>query len=212
LKLHSGANPQKDLDQEVDLRVRAPDIQAAALVIGSRSWLRDADYDEIARLDQIDEDDPEFNFKLKSWQKRVQVSLHNAYLNNAALSDLNLTLVRFDDAILAYASLRRADFRYSRLVRADLRRAYLSNASLRWANLEDADLAYARLVGTNFSGARLKGATFTNATLRGAKFEHAVDVHKVRSWRGAIADKDTTWPDERVPLGVTLNDGPTIPR
>ena len=185
--------------------MRAADIQAAVLVIGShRPKFNDADYDRIARLDQIDEDEPEFDFDLKSWQKRVQVSLHNAYLNNAALSDLNLTLVRFDEAVLAYASLRRADLRCSRLVRADLRRAYLNYADLRWANLEGADLTYAKMVDTKLSGARLKGATFTNAVLRGAKFERAVDVDGVLSWRGAIADKETTWPGERVPAGVII--------
>jgi hypothetical protein len=210
LELHSGNNPEKEHDEEVDLRVRAPDIQAAMLVIGSRPKLKDTDYDEIAQLDQIDEDDPKFKLKLKlkAWQKRVQVSLHNAYLNNAALSDLNLTMVRFDEAVLAYASLRRADLRCSRLVRADLRRAYLSDADLRWTNLEDADLTRARMVNTTFSGARLKGATFINANLRGAKFEHAVDTDQVRSWSGAIADKDTTWPDKRVPVGVTIKDDP----
>ena len=206
LRLHSGENPQKKDDEDVDLRVRASEIQAAALVIGRRPKLTDADYEKIAWLDQIDEDNPEFDFDLKSWQKRVQVSLHNAYLNNAALSDLNLTMVRLDDAVLAYASLRRADLRCSRLVRADLRRAYLSNADLRWTNLEGADLTHARLNDVDFRGARLKGATFTNATLRGAKFKQADDVDKVRSWRGAIADKDTIWPGEAPEGVVTINE------
>jgi hypothetical protein len=173
LKLRSGVNPIKKLDEDDDLRVRAPHVQAAALVIGRRPKLEDADYDKIGLLGRMDENDRGYDFDLKSWLKRVEVSLHSAYLNNAALSDLNLTLVRFDDAVLAYASLRRADLRCSRLVRADLRRAYLRNADLRWANLEDADLTYARMVDANFSDAKLDGAIFTNSTLRGARFTNA---------------------------------------
>ena len=203
--LQSGIGPDDKRDQAVDLRVRAPDAQAAALVIGRRQLLADADYKTIFELSQKKEDDPGYDFALKAWVKRTEVSLHSAYLNNAALSDLNLTLVRFDDAVLAYASLRRADLHCSRLARADLRRAFLRKARLQWANLEKADLDRARPIDADFGGARLEGARFTNATIRGAKFEDAVDVYEAR-WDGAKANRRTTWPAEGFPPGVIIEE------
>jgi uncharacterized protein YjbI with pentapeptide repeats len=134
---------------------------------------------------------------------RNEVFLQNAYLNNASLSDFNLTLVRFDDAVLAYSSLRRCDFRCSRLVGADLRHASLRGADLRWADLAHADLSRSRPIKANFAFARLHDAEFTEASIHGAKFDEAIDVYEAR-WEGAEADPQTTWPDRGVPPGVSV--------
>jgi hypothetical protein len=202
---HSGGRPG-EADEDEDMRVRLPDAQAACLVLGRRQEFSDADFERIAELQGLDEDDPAFDPKLKSWLKRVEVSLHKSYLNNAALSDLNLSLVRFDEAVLAFASLRRSNLRCSRLVRADLRRAFLRGADLRWTNLEGADLTRARAIDADFSGASLRRANFADSTIRGARFDLALGVDEVRTWARAKADSRTRWPATGIPHGVVIAD------
>jgi hypothetical protein len=190
-------------DKSLDLRVRAPDIQAALLVIGRRPHLSDVDYARIGK--RKDEKYPGSNSEpdVATLLMRNEVFLQNANLNNASLSDFNLTLVRFDDAMLAYSSLRRCDLRCSRLVRADLHKAFLSGADLRWAELAHADLSHSRPTKANFAFAQLHDADFTEARIQGAKFHDAIDVYAAH-WKGAEADPRTTWPDRGVPPGVTI--------
>jgi hypothetical protein len=200
---HSGVRPERTHDEDLDLRVRAPDVQAALLVIGRRPRLSDEDYATIGTRGEVEHARSGSELDVTTLLMRNGVSLHSAYLNNAALSDFNLTLVRFDDAVLAFSSLRRCDFRCSRFVRADLRRAYLRGADLRWADLEHADLSRSRPIDANFAFARLRRAEFAGATIRGAKFRDAIDVYQAY-WEGAEADSRTTWPDQGAPSAVRI--------
>jgi hypothetical protein len=220
--LHNGQVPR----EATDLRVRAAHVQAALWVIGRRPRWTDDELREISHLLSTDEVSAEYDFDLKAWTKNIEVSMHNVFLDNAALSDLNLTLVRFDDAILSHASIRRADLRCSRLKRADLRRAHLRRAKLSWTNLVRADLTEARMEGADLSSAIIRGATFTGATLRsvrfdgvdltdaafdgadlrGADFSGATNFARARCWQHArVNDETTRWPNgEQRPAGTIV--------
>jgi hypothetical protein len=111
-----------------DLRLRAPDIQAAAGVIARRP-------------------DPPTRENYEIW-------LHGVDLGNAALNGANLRNVRLDNATLAHASLRKANLAGARLKRADLSGAHLRSAQLDGANLEKPNLTEARLFDARLAGSR----------------------------------------------------------
>jgi uncharacterized protein YjbI with pentapeptide repeats len=111
-------------------------------------------------------------------KKKPVVVLRMAYLNdanltNADLSGANLSGAYLNDAFLVLADLSDADLSGAYLGGADLLRAQLSGANLSGAylndtDLEDADLTNADLSDTDLSGANLNGADLSDANLCGA--------------------------------------------
>jgi hypothetical protein len=127
----------EDLPAELPLlKIRAPDIQAAATVLGRRIEIPD----EIVELQSAD--------------------LRAAYLGNA-----NLRRCVIGRAMLALSDLSGSDLSEAHMRAASLRGALLVNAKLSGANLKDADLRGADLSGADLSGADLRNARCDEATM-----------------------------------------------
>ncbi|MFQ5509346.1 MAG: pentapeptide repeat-containing protein [Leptospirillia bacterium] len=111
-----------------------------------------------------------------------------ADLSSADLSDMDMTGVRLERAILVGVNFLGSDLSealldHAKMTRANLGQVDLSNASLietdlTWANLNKARLVAANLTGAclpdvDLTDARLKNADFTNADLEGADLRGA---------------------------------------
>ncbi len=125
-------------------------------------------------------------WRIDKWH--IQVDLHNADLQGAALEEINfrganlmqanlcstnLTAANLENANLIRANLTGASLSRANLFKADLRGACLRQASLggvdfRKANLSSVDLREAFLRETNFSGSNLTAADLRKANLREA--------------------------------------------
>jgi Pentapeptide repeats (8 copies) len=177
---HPDPHPPPVVDQALPwLRDRAPDVQAAMVVLGRR-----------ARGDR------------EGTLVLIRVNLPRSYLSRGTLTEVDLgdsnlagchaRYVRWErcafsntdlrKAILAGAVLDGSDFTHAHLDEVNLeggslRRANLSQSSLRSANLQNVDFSEA-----NLSYADLRHADLTGARLTGAR------LHAVRS------DDSTIWP------------------
>jgi uncharacterized protein YjbI with pentapeptide repeats len=219
------AQPPPDATSVDELRIRAPDVQAALTVLGRRETvatdppldlrtldlrhadlrgaiLRDAD---LRGADLRSADLSDADLRAVDLQS---ATLSAAYLNRAVLHDALLTRADLHgtdlyDANLHDANLSGANFRFASLNGADLRGAVFNDADLRGAVFNDADLraAYlndADLRGAVLLGTDLRGASLRDASLRGARLLHA-DLRDAdlrgADLRGATADQSTIWPD-----------------
>jgi uncharacterized protein YjbI with pentapeptide repeats len=176
------ATPPPDLSRVEELRVRAPDAQAALTVLGRRHtqetdpWL-DLRFLDLRRVSLSRAD-----------LRGVRLSgadLRGAVLFNAGLSDADVL-----GADLREAFLGGADLRGSRLGGADLRGAYFADADLRGAGLGGADLRGVFLLGADLRGVFLLGADLRGARLRGVDLRDATANQRTRwpqgfDWRGA---------------------------
>ena len=150
------------LDQQPDLRTRAPDVQAAFTVLGRGPFPKPVSY-EATEADRLD---------LRTLDLR-RADLHGANLHGARLGGANLHGARLRGADLRRAVLDRADLRGAVLDGADLRGAVLNGADLQSARLVAADLRganffFAKLQGAQLGGADLQGAVLVAADLQGA--------------------------------------------
>jgi uncharacterized protein YjbI with pentapeptide repeats len=165
--------PEQNRFGLIELRIRAPDLQAAITVLGQH----------------VKADDPPLDLR--------RLDLGGAYLAGASLAGVDL---RGTD--IGWASnLQGADLSGANLVRAGLFAADLRGAKLRGAklqgtalncSLENADLSYADLSYVsgrylNLRGARLQGATLFGADLSRANLQGT-------NLSGAHADGMTKWP------------------
>jgi uncharacterized protein YjbI with pentapeptide repeats len=198
------AKPRPTPTSAEELRVRAPDAQAALTVLSRR---------------QIAPDDPRLDLRTLDLRRAGlrRATLADADLRGADLRDADLTLADLNladlnradlrgatlaDADLGVADLRGATLADADLNRADLRRATLADADLRGAdlagvNLGDAYLIRADLRGATLFRADLRGADLADADLRGATLAGVnlgdADLRGV-DLRGAFADQQTRWP------------------
>ena len=134
--------PDKLPPKVEELRIRAPDAQAALTVLGRRQIERDGDRPD-PRLDLRDLD-----------------------LRRADLRDADLTRADFTDTVLNDANLRSIDVSGAILHYVDF-----IDADLFDADLIDADLIHADLRGANLMHADLREADLTDADLRGATYD-----------------------------------------
>jgi hypothetical protein len=149
-----------------ELRLRAPDIQAALTVLGRR---------------KAADEDPHLDLRA--------LDLSRAYSYEANLSYADLRESDLRRAVLAFADLSVADLRETDLRGAVLIEANFVDADLRGADLRGSDLSYADLSGADLIGADIRGANLSFADLRDA------DTWKA-DLRGASADENTSWPDD----------------
>lgn len=134
-------HPTRNLDDQLSqLRVRAPDIQAAVAALG-RSWR--SRNEPILYLSRVD---------------LRRVALKNALMNGATFRESNLACAELINVWLEHADL----------MATDLRRASLEDSHLTAANLSQAYLQGACLRGTDLSQADLRGANLTDAILDNA--------------------------------------------
>jgi hypothetical protein len=160
------------LDQQPDLRTRAPDVQAALTVLGRGPFPKPTDPYAL-QADRLD---------------LPEVDLRKAELDGADLEGALL-----GGAHLEGASLVGADLEGALLVSAHLERAFLIAANLKRARLEGADLKVASLLRADLKGAwledaDLRGASLVDADLRGAWLDGA-DLKATR------ASAATVWPE-----------------
>jgi uncharacterized protein YjbI with pentapeptide repeats len=137
--------PKSTTGRPEELRVRAPDVQAALTVLGRRQTARG---------------DP--NLDLRA------LDLAGANLTGADLAGANLVGTDLAGAKLLHADLAGADLYRGNLTWANLHRADLSDAQLTYANLD-----YTNLHRTNFHRADLSVATLRGASLTGANLSKA---------------------------------------
>ncbi len=173
-------HPTPTVDRHLHwLRDRAPDVQAAMLVLSRRPRGRDEERVDLGTVDlrrtrltraKLSGIRMRHSNLADAWMRQI-------HLEDSDLEDSDLRLANLNEAHLARASLRHAYLDEANLRQADLTAADLSAASLRKADLRDADLRRARL----------RGADLRGADLRGAQLEQA-DLSDVR------ADETTRWP------------------
>jgi uncharacterized protein YjbI with pentapeptide repeats len=149
-----------------ELRVRAPDVQAALTVLGRR---------------KAEDEDPQLSLRA--------LDLSRAYSYGANLRYADLRESDLRRAVLAYGDLSVADLRDTDLRGAVLIDAEFVDADLRGADLRGSDLSYADLSGADLIEADLRGADLSFTDLRDA------DTWKA-DLRGASADENTSWPDD----------------
>jgi hypothetical protein len=175
------AKPTPDTSTVEELRIRAPDAQAALTVLGRREFTWD---------------DPPLDLRALDLRKAdlLKADLRRLRLDSTDLRDANLGYADLGGARLDSADLRGAFLYQARLTsgatlwEADLRDANLSTADLRFAPLHDADLRRANLNRANLRGADLRRARLHGADLRDANLGSV-------KLRGATADRYTAWPD-----------------
>jgi hypothetical protein len=129
-------HPTPTVDEQLPwLQHRAPDVQTAMWVLGSR----------------------------RAAQEPVRLYLSRVDLRSAQLVDARLTDTQLRHANLACAWMQRVHLDRSDLRHADLRQANLQDAQLPEADLRGAYLQGANLQGANLQGARLEGADLNSA-------------------------------------------------
>jgi hypothetical protein len=153
-------------DLKKELRVRAPDVQAALSVLGRRTL-------PIGPSQRLD---------------LSATDLRGADLTDARLQKALLERSRLQEADLRGAQLQGARLRGARLQGASLIDAQLQKAYLVGAQLEEAKLRRAQLQGAVLGNARLKGAQLFGAQLQEAHVSNA-------QLQGALCDAKTVWPN-----------------
>jgi uncharacterized protein YjbI with pentapeptide repeats len=120
----------------------------------------------------------------------VGVPLDGPNLKGADLRGSNFAGANLRGSNLRQANLREANLTMAALILADLTGAKLYKANLREANLRQANLRQANLAGANLKRADLREADLTGANLVEADLT------------GAIADKNTVWPEGFDPVAA----------
>jgi uncharacterized protein YjbI with pentapeptide repeats len=220
-KLPSGASPVEELGVGAgELRVRAPDVQAALTVLGRRQTALDDPPLDLRALDVSAADLGGANLRAAHLDganlrgaNLARADLRAAYLRGANLSAANLVDANLELSDLRNAHIRAAFFWGANLAgayfdQADLRdaeffRANLHDANLRDTNLRDADLHSADLARADLRGASLRDVDLRDADLRSANLARAA-LHGANlrgadlrgaNLRDATAHRTTTWPD-----------------
>ena len=156
------AHPTDAVDQTLPwLQARAPDVQAAILILARRPPSDDAPFLYLSRTD-----------------------LRSADLTRAQLSDAYIRHANLARAWMPHCSLERAQLNNTDLRQANLQGANLSNAVLRDAHLQGADLSRALLVQADLRGANLQNARLEQTNLAGVQYDQATgwpDDHIVGS-------------------------------
>ncbi len=115
-------------------------------------------------------------------------------------SGLELKGANLQEADLRKADLQNANLQRADLQEADLRKADLQGADLREADLQEADMYEANLQKVDLQGANLQGAILTMTDMLNAKLRETVKLEEVdllgkTSLKGAIWNKETTFPE-----------------
>lgn len=138
-------------------------------------------------LEEIDDfrhwDQKESMYRLVGTIKRLvnlgknKLPLHDCFLENALLSDINLSGSDLENAFLSKARLDGADLTGANLQGADLKDANFQDAGLSKTNLQNASLEGANLQGTvlnntDMQTANLRGASLWKSSLREAELQY----------------------------------------
>lgn len=139
-------HPTPVVDEELPwLRMRAPDIQTALVILARRPMAPDAPRLYLSRVD------------LRSVQLENS-ELTDAHVRRANLARAWLRGTRLDGCDFYRTDLRQANLEGASLRKASLRCAYLQGADLRRADLRDADVRGADMRAAHLDEALLTGA------------------------------------------------------
>jgi uncharacterized protein YjbI with pentapeptide repeats len=145
-------HPTADVDMHLTwMTVRAPDIQAAAGILGRLPPSPDASALYLSRTDL----------------RGIQLGgaeLAGTQMRHTNLARAQLRGTRLDRCDLEDTDLRMANLEHAHLSEANLRHAYLQDADLSEADLRQADLRSANLTGALLTGAVFAGARADNTT------------------------------------------------
>jgi hypothetical protein len=185
--------PDWPLEQQPDLRARAPDVQAALTVLGRGRFPKPSDpaASDADRLDlrEIDLRRADLNGVHLQGARLDGARLQGTWLLDAHLEGAVLTNAHLEGAVLGAAYLKGAV-----LVNAHLENTVLGATDWDATLLNSRDLdgatrkACADLEGAVLTGAHLKGAWLEGVNLRGAALDGA-------HLEGARCSPDTVWPD-----------------
>jgi uncharacterized protein YjbI with pentapeptide repeats len=148
-----------------------------------------------------------------------EANLSVANLLRANLSGTNLSEANLSGALLSEANLNRTDLSGANLSRTFLAEADLSYANVSKANLSGALLSETNLRGTNLSGSDLSGAWLQKSYLFVANLSEAnlsgADLNGAEGWteedlRAAKHLEGATMPDGQTLRGDKMPDGPTF--
>jgi uncharacterized protein YjbI with pentapeptide repeats len=185
-------SPLRDIPE---LRVRAPDVQAALTVL-SRNKLHETAHPRLD-LGQTDLRKAElFGFQLESADLE-QAHLEGASLMYANLKKAYLREAQLTGAQLSYANLEGIFGPGSNFSGVSANKARLSGASLHNVSMEDAfltdtDFTGAFLLDVSFRGSMMQGARFGGAKLFGCDLNaRSLDGTDLRD---AIVDNAVRWP------------------
>jgi uncharacterized protein YjbI with pentapeptide repeats len=146
-------HPTPTVDKSLPwLRMRAPDIQTALVILARRPIAHDAPRLYLSRVD------------LRSVQLENN-QLTNAHIRRANLARAWLRGTRLDGCDFYRTDLRGANLEGSSLKNASLRGAYLQGANLRAADLRDADLRGADMRAAHLDEALMTGAYANEETI-----------------------------------------------
>jgi hypothetical protein len=206
------------LEQQPDLRTRAPDVQAALTVLGRGQFPKPVRREAVSadRLDLRDVDLRKADLGGASLQgaELHNANLQGAYLRGANLQaaqlfGANLQMARLHNANLREADLGGADLRGADFLHADLREADFFQADLRGADFGVADLRGAKLFGANLEAARLHTADLRGTELGGAAGD--IDIHVGDQAGSTPVDQRTTIADLAARHTEPEAAGPSMP-
>jgi uncharacterized protein YjbI with pentapeptide repeats len=174
-------HPTPAVDRQLRwLRDRAPDVQAAMLVLGRRPRSRDEERVDLGTVDLR-----------RSRLTRARMS--GVRMRHANLADAWMREIYLEHGDLEDTDLRLTNLSEGHLTGAVLRHAYLDDANVRGAHLGGADLTATRLCRADLRDADLRRARLHHADLRGADLRGAQLDHAELA--GVLADATTRWPD-----------------
>jgi len=181
------ADSSEPAQQELaDLRVRAPDIQAAMTVLGRRAPAPGRV--QPLRLSGVDLRKADLYGAHLEGADLYGAHLERADLRRANLEGANLSGAHPEGAYLWWAHLEDADLSRAHLEEAQLFRAHLDRADLRDAHLEGARVEHRHLKKADLRGANLEVAT--------RPFGDGVEtLLYFADLESALADENTSWPD-----------------
>lgn len=152
-------HPTPSVDRQLPwLHHRAPDIQAALVLLGHRPASPDEEPLYLTRVDLRGAYLP-------------GARLAHAMIRHSNLARAGMSRVNLEGSDLVGTDLRLAELRHARLTGAKLHHTHLQEADLRGANLQQADLRSANLVGTDLRGANLHGADLAEADLTDVQYD-----------------------------------------
>jgi len=161
------AKPVLGMPEVEELRIRAPDAQAALTVLARR---------------QVAPSDPRLDLGALDL---IRANLGSGNLPRADLRGADLRLANLTNANLNHAALNAADLRRAHLLDADLRSASLLVADLRGAFVRGADLRGAALYGAKLHKADLRFSNLDGADLQGATADGTTRWPVGFDWRSA---------------------------
>ena len=126
----------------------------------------------------------------------------NCNFKGAILKGASLRFCNLEGANLEGANLEGADLKGANLIKAKLNKANLEEARLKGAELKEAELKEANLQGAILKGTNLEEANLQGADLRGTDLRNCSVIFKIRYFKGAKINKQTSFPNQYIGQAV----------